>query len=82
MDMLELPRFKDAEMGVCSTWHGDQLVERIVYHAYKMMDVLVTEDNMTAEEAIEYIEQEFVLKYAGDTQPIIVWAHPPASNDD
>ncbi len=79
MDMLELPHFKDAEIGVCSTWNGDQLVERIVYDAHKMASILMADKGIAVDEALEYIEQEFILKYAGDTQPIVVWR---VSEDD
>lgn len=81
-DLLELPRFSASEIGICSTWHGNELVERIVYSGYLIMDTLVTEDGMTPEAAMEYIEQEFVLKYAGASQPIIVWAAPTPDSDD
>lgn len=73
MDILELPKFKDAELGICTTWHGKELVERIVYDAAAMVDILVKQDGMTPEEAAEYIEREFVFKFAGDTQPIVLW---------
>ena len=73
MDLLELTKFKAAEMGICSTWHGDHLVERLIYDGVEIIKVLVEEENMTEDEAAEYIEREFVFKYAGDTQPIILW---------
>jgi len=73
MDILELPKFKEAELGICTTWHGKELVERLVYDAMAMVRILV-EDGMSAEEAAEYIEREFVFKFAGDTQPIILWS--------
>jgi hypothetical protein len=73
MDILELTKFKAAELGICSTWHGDQLVERLIYDGIEMIRILVQEDSMGEEEAAEYIEREFVFKYAGDTQPIVLW---------
>ncbi len=73
MDILELNKFKQAELGICSTWHGDQLVERLIYDGIEMIKHLIEEDNMGEDEAAEYIEREFVFKYAGDTQPIILW---------
>ena len=73
MDILELPKFKEAELGICTTWHGKEIVERLVYDAMAMVRILV-EDGMSAEEAAEYIEREFVFKFAGDTQPIILWS--------
>jgi hypothetical protein len=73
MEILELQKFKDAELGICTTWHGDQLVERLVYDAMEMIRILVEDDSMGEQEAAEYIEREFVFKFAGDTQPIILW---------
>jgi len=79
MEILELQKFKDAELGICTTWHGDQLVERLIYDAMEMIRILVEEDSMGEQEAAEYIEREFVFKFAGDTQPIILWK---SSNED
>jgi len=73
MEILELQKFKAAEVGICTTWHGEQLVERLVYDAIGMIRILVDEDSMGEQEAAEYIEREFVFKYAGDTQPIVLW---------
>jgi hypothetical protein len=73
MEILELKKFQSAELGMCTTWHGEQLVERLVYDALHMVLILMEEDSMGEQEAAEYIEREFVLKYAGDTQPIILW---------
>jgi hypothetical protein len=74
MDILELPKFKEAELGICTTWHGKELVERLVYDAMAMVYILVKQEGMNEEEAAEYIEREFVFKFAGDTQPIILWS--------
>jgi len=73
MEILELQKFKAAEVGICTTWHGKQLVERLVYDAIGMIRILIDEDSMGEQEAAEYIEREFVFKYAGDTQPIVLW---------
>ena len=73
MEILELQKFKKAELGICTTWHGDQLVERLVYDAIEMMRILIDEESLGELEAAEFIEREFVFKYAGDTQPIILW---------
>ena len=73
MEILELNKFKSAELGICTTWHGDQLVERLVYDGIEMIVILIRDESMGEQEAAEYIEREFVFKYAGDTQPIILW---------
>ncbi len=73
MEILELQKFKAAELGICTTWHGEHLVERLIYDAIGMIRILIDEDSMGEQEAAEYIEREFVFKYAGDTQPIILW---------
>ena len=80
MDMLILEGFEDAEIGVCTTWHGDQLVERVVYNINKMIQTLYEKDGMQPEAAVTYIETEFIFKYAGDTQPILVWVNAPESD--
>lgn len=79
MEILELQKFKAAELGICTTWHGDQLVERLIYDGMHMVVILMDEDSMGDQEAAEYIEREFVFKFAGDTQPIILWKN---SDDD
>lgn len=79
MEILELNKFKDAELGICTTWHGDQLVERLIYDGIEMILILIREDSMGEQEAAEFIEREFVFKFAGDTQPIILWKN---SRDD
>ena len=53
MDILELNKFKQAELGICSTWHGDQLVERLIYDGIEMIKHLIEEDNMGEDEAAE-----------------------------
>jgi hypothetical protein len=73
MEILELNRFKAAEVGICTTWHGDQLVERLIYDGIEMVLILMEEDSMGEHEAAEFVEREFVFKFAGDTQPIILW---------
>lgn len=82
MDMLILKGFEEAEIGVCTTWHGDQLVERVVYNANKMVQLLYEKEAMLPEAAVAYIEAEFIFKYAGDTQPILVWVNAPESDED
>lgn len=81
MEILELQKFKDAELGICTTWHGDQLVERLIYDAMEMIRILVEDDSMGEQEAAEYIEREFVFKFAGDTQPIILWKSSTEDED-
>lgn len=81
MEILELQKFKDAELGICTTWHGEQLVERLIYDALVMVRILIEEDSMGEQEAAEFIEREFVFKYAGDTQPIILWKNYDGDED-
>lgn len=72
-EILVLHGFEEAEIGICTTWHGEQLVERVVYDANAMIHILVEKEGISAEEAADFIEAEFIFKYAGDTQPVIVW---------
>ena len=45
-----------------------------MYDGWKMVDVLVSRDGMTADEAYEFIEYNVEGSYVGDGNPIIMWA--------
>lgn len=71
-DLLKFKDFDEAIIGVCVTWHGKMLVERIVYNGKLIMDKL-TSDGMSEEEASEYIDFNMLGAYVGDTTPAIMW---------
>ena len=67
--MLKLDGFDNAIIGVGERCTTDSM---IVYDYDKMVKVLVTRDDMSYEEAEEYIDFNIVGAWIGDTTPIIV----------
>ena len=74
MVMFENPSFSDAVIGVSND-------DRLVYSYDKMIECLINEDNMTYEEAEEFIEYNTLraLPYASSTSddlkaPIIMYS--------
>ena len=66
--ILRNPDYADAIIGTTSDG-------RVVYDFDRMVDCLVEEDGMTAEEAVEFIEYNTVraLPYAGARAPVIMY---------
>lgn len=54
------------------TWHGNMLVERIVYDG-KQITAILQGQGMSEEEAQEYIDFNIIGAYAGESTPIIMW---------
>ena len=67
--MLKWDGFDSAVIGVGERNNTDSM---IVYDYDKMVKVLVTRDDMSYEEAEEYIDFNIVGAWIGDTTPIIV----------
>ena len=67
--MLKWDGFDNAIIGVGERCTTDAM---IVYDYDKMVKVLVTRDDMSYEEAEEYIDYNIVGAWIGDTTPIIV----------
>ena len=67
--MLKWDGFDNAIIGVGERCTTDPM---IVYDYDKMVKVLVTRDDMSYEEAEEYIDYNIVGAWIGDTTPIIV----------
>jgi hypothetical protein len=74
-DLLKIEGFDEAVIGTCMTWHGSMLVERIVYDGTKLIELLMSDGEMTTEEeeANEYIDYNIIGAYVGDTTPIVMW---------
>ena len=72
-DTLMIDELDDALIGVCMTWHGDMLVERCIYDGMAIVERLVATEDMSEEEAIEYIDVHMVGEYVGESTPIIMW---------
>lgn len=71
-DLLKFDGFDEAIIGVCVTWHGKMLVERIVYNGKMLMEKLMS-NGMSEEEASEYIDFNMLGSYVGDSTPAIMW---------
>ena len=67
--MLKWDGFDNAIIGVGERCTTDSM---IVYDYNKMVKILVTRDDMSYEEAEEYIDFNIVGAWIGDTTPIIV----------
>ena len=67
--MLKWDGFDSAIIGVGERNNTDSM---IVYDYDKMINVLVTRDSMTYEEAEEYLDFNVIGAWIGDTTPIIV----------
>ena len=67
--MLKWDGFDSAIIGVGERNNTDSM---IVYDYDKMINVLVTRDSMTLEEAEEYLDFNVIVAWIGDTTPIIV----------
>ena len=67
--MLKWDGFDSAIIGVGERNNTDSM---IVYNYDKMINILVTRDSMTHEEAEEYLDFNVIGAWIGDTTPIIV----------
>ena len=67
--MLKWDGFDSAIIGVGERNNTDSM---IVYDYDKMINVLVTRDSMTHEEAEEYLDFNVIGAWIGDTTPIIL----------
>jgi|TARA_E500000318_G_C3469941_1_gene176102 hypothetical protein len=72
--MIVIDGFNDAILGQANAWVKNEKHEKLVYDGWKMVDVLVKRDGMTADEAYEFIEYNVEGSYIGDGNPIIMWA--------
>jgi hypothetical protein len=71
-ELLKFDGFDDAVIGVCVTWHGKMLVERIIYNGKEILKKLMSQ-GMTEEQASEYIDFNMLGAYVGDSTPAIMW---------
>lgn len=67
--MYKWDGFDNAIIGIGERCSTDSM---IVYDYKKMVKILVMRDNMTYEEAEEYIDFNIIGAWIGDTTPIIV----------
>ena len=72
-ELLKFDGFDEAIIGVCMTWHGNMMVERIVYDGNKLKELIMSDGECSEEEAQEYIDFNMIGAYVGDSTPIIMW---------
>jgi len=70
---IKVEGFDHCVIGACKTWHGDQLVNRLVYDMNSMLDTLMNRDKMSKQEASEYLYYKIIQVYVGPTMPIVMW---------
>jgi hypothetical protein len=71
-DLLKIDGMDKALIGVCMTWNGHMLVERLVYDGQVITETL-SEQGMSEEEAQDYIDFNIIGAYVGDSTPIVMW---------
>tara|TARA_R100000951_G_scaffold84298_1_gene72028 strand:+ start:695 stop:958 length:264 start_codon:yes stop_codon:yes gene_type:complete len=62
--------FEEAVIGVDNTTHNS--IPRVVYSKAKMVEVLVTAEKCTVEEALEFLDFNVYSAYMGQGTPIYV----------
>ena len=67
--MITWDRLNDAIIGTGGRWGMEEV---FVYSYDKILDILMTEDEMTEREAIDYIEYNIAGSYVGELTPILV----------
>ena len=67
--MLKWDGFDEAIIGVGDRCNTDSM---IIYNYDKMVEILIVRDDMTFEEASEYIDFNIINAWIGDTTPIIM----------
>ena len=75
--LLQADGFEDALLGV-GTKKGSE--DSLVYSYEKCVDILIDREDMSYEEAIEWMEFNVVDAYVGPTTPIFVHTDPEYIN--
>jgi hypothetical protein len=70
---IKIGEFDHCLIGACKTWHGDRLVNRLIYDMNSMLDTLMNRDKISKQEASEYLYYKIIEAYAGPTMPIVMW---------
>ena len=70
--LLKADGFDKAIIGTAHVWQNNTRVETMIYQAEKILDILVDENGMTPEEALEYFDFNIDGAYVGVTTPISV----------
>lgn len=72
--MIKFDGYDEAIIGPAFIWRDQTTVGVLVYDAEKIREILMRDD-MTAEEAREYIEFNIEGGYLGIETPILVWPY-------
>jgi len=77
--MKKLDGFDDAMFGVASVWQRDEeggstQIDTLIYDGDAIIGILMTRDNMTFEEAAEYVDFNILNAYVGEDTPLIAWS--------
>jgi len=63
-----------AIIGTSLVWDSlGKQIERVVYDGKKIISILIEQDEMTYEQAIEHIDYNIQGAYIGKDTPVIVW---------
>ena len=79
--MQKIDGYDEAIIGTAFVWSSEGQVEVLVYDAEVIRELLVLDD-MSFEEAREYIEFNIEGAYMGPDTPIIVWTQDYYELDD
>ena len=64
----------EAIIGTALVWDtSGHRIERVVYNGEEIVSIFMKRDNMTYEEAVEYVEFNIEGAYIGEDTPIIVY---------
>ena len=71
--MLKLDGLDDALVGECQTWDGGSRVGRLVYSGEAILSILRDRDEMSEEDARDWVDFNIEQAWVGMSTPIIVW---------
>lgn len=72
--MIRFDGLESTVVGVAVVWLENSRVSRLVYSGDEIVELLMSRDGMTQEQAIEYIDFNIEGLYAGPGTPIVMWA--------
>jgi hypothetical protein len=71
--LLMIEGMSAALIGECSTWDNGRRTTRLIYDASVMIRILMDRDEMTYDEAFEFISFNVEDAYVGLSTPIVMW---------
>ena len=79
--MLTLEGYDSCISGYADVWHNNERISTVIYSGHELIDVMVHQDGMTPEEAMEYIAYNIEGAYVGSSTPIIMWDYNEDEHD-